>query len=752
MCRAGGAALRAAAAWLLLLPITTAYRETRSGEALWTAWADPAMREAMMRSMTLQEALDLLKQHPDAPPQLLAVATALAKSGGVRGGRFQAADGQMSTESALGMLNKLVADAERKKDLECRQCYDYQEKKRGVLLTMHDDMSIDSADMIAARQDVLKAENTINAVNERVATTEEMIQVLGQNCDGGVADLQNQLSTLAEDISFMERTTGDMFCSSQLAFLIQHCRRGTAQVKSKHRSRCWLHRNQKCERVRELFLQLQTQTVERKDSLHHELQARASSCTEARGNYRNQISSLEAHNTDQQTRLALAMAKKNEADERLHAKVNQVQVQKDEWSAMARHCKQAIEGIEKQICGLRRIRGELQRMAGEDTAIRDCEVTPWVPEECPVSCGGGNQKITRRVIMHPDKGAPCPPLEGVQRCNEEPCPVSCHLAEWSGWSGCSAMCGGGIRERERGVITRARHGGDPCGATVMTQPCAQKPCDRDCLLAPWGAWSPCSLACGGGLMSRVRRVHAPPMGAGSCPSVRSHVRLQYEKCNVQACGEDDETATCGRKLDVVLLLDGGGSLGSLGWEQVKEAAAGLASLMDGGPKGVSMAVQLFSGPKTTDDYAKCTAASDTSEDWLSMCGIKWVSHLTEDTGSVESQIRALKPMGGSSFLSAALALARAEFSLGRRDADRVVVVMTDRKPLNPTRVHEVAARLQREARLVWVPISRHAPVEYFKTLASRPVRDNLLFVEDFAQLANASTVDVILRSICYQLQ
>merc|ERR1719247_978052 len=85
---------------------------------------------------------------------------------------------------------------------------------------------------------------------------------------------------------------------------------------------------------------------------------------------------------------------------------------------------------------------------------------PWTM--CPRSCGGAWQAQTNEIIKEASGGGrKCPPAKERRQCNTPYCPSDCVLGEWTGWSSCSAKCGGGTQHRHRTVITPTRFGGKP---------------------------------------------------------------------------------------------------------------------------------------------------------------------------------------------------------------------------------------------------------------------------------------------------
>ena len=172
--------------------------------------------------------------------------------------------------------------------------------------------------------------------------------------------------------------------------------------------------------------------------------------------------------------------------------------------------------FETELCALKKIRGELYKMkgGGHSAFFVDCEVSKWDPEECTKKCAGGEQKLTRSVMVHPNGGTKCLPLAAMRSCNNHPCPVDCKLSTWSGWSKCSAECGGGVQQRLREVKRAMKYGGKPCGGTSETKACNGQACEKDCELTEWTKWSACSKDCDGGTRKRQKFVRKVPLGEG----------------------------------------------------------------------------------------------------------------------------------------------------------------------------------------------------------------------------------------------
>merc|ERR1719316_2048369 len=373
-----------------------------------------------------------------------------------------------------------------------------------------------------------------------------------------------------------------------------------------------------------------------------------------------------------QTKLAEATEKEADAGET----ARQTAAENDQYNADLRKqmktCSNNYINFETELCALKKIRGELYKMkgGGHSAFFQDCEVSKWDPEECTKKCAGGEQKLTRSVLTHPNGGTKCLPLGAMRSCNNHPCPVDCKLATWSGWSKCSAECGGGVSQRLREVKRAMKYGGKPCGSTSETVSCNGQACEKNCELGGWTKWSPCSKDCDGGTKKRQKFVKKKAEGAGKCPDDWSVKRLQYKKCNMHRCmlAKGEATLTCNKTVDIVLLIDGSGSLGKKGWKAEIKAAQMFVDAFSGTGADANMAVILYSGPRTWSGVFKCFARNTKKVDREKVCGIKTVTHFTEDLKKVKSLITGLTWPKGSTLTSLALMTAKAELALGRKDS------------------------------------------------------------------------------------
>jgi len=184
----------------------------------------------------------------------------------------------------------------------------------------------------------------------------------------------------------------------------------------------------------------------------------------------------------------------------------------------------------------------------------DCKVSEWSScSSCSASCGGGTQTRTRVVLVQPkNNGASCPPLEDIDECNTQECPIDCVMNDWSEWSVCSHPCGAGVQERTRTVRTPPKYGGKQCPTNLREQRTCPNldPCPVDCKMSPW-IETTCSKTCGGGTITRTRGIlQEPAYGGVLCGPTEEHVPCNTNPCPQNCvvsdwCEYGQCSATCG---------------------------------------------------------------------------------------------------------------------------------------------------------------------------------------------------------------
>merc|ERR1740138_1897432 len=339
---------------------------------------------------------------------------------------------------------------------------------------------------------------------------------------------------------------------------------GAPSAATKRAAKCVLSPGA-CYKLQERFLLIQAGIKDERDALLEDIASMEHHCEETEKTLETQIKDDEDMLSDAQVKLAFATEKEATAGETARQTAAEHDQLDADLKTQMKTCTDNYLNFESELCALKKIRGELYKMKGDGHSgfFQDCEVSKWDPEDCTKKCSGGEQKLTRNVLTHPDGGAKCLPLAAMRTCNQQPCPVDCKVSTWSGWSKCSAECGGGVQQRLREVERAMKYGGKPCGETSESKACNGQACEKDCDLTEWTKWSYCSKDCDGGTRKRTKFVKVQPEGEGHCPGQWSSKRLQYKACNMKRCKVDPgkEVMSCNNTLDIVFLIDGSGSLG-----------------------------------------------------------------------------------------------------------------------------------------------------------------------------------------------
>jgi hypothetical protein len=254
----------------------------------------------------------------------------------------------------------------------------------------------------------------------------------------------------------------------------------------------------------------------------------------------------------------------------------------------------------------------------------------------------------------------------------------------------------------------------------------------------------------------MKFVKLEPEGAGKCPDEWSLKRLEYKKCAMKRCKLPppemksgvvvQHPIPCNKSIDVVMLIDGSGSLGKKGWAAEVQAARYMADAFEQSGKG-NIAIILYSGPRTWGGVKKCTGKNKKPAS-MAKCGIKLVTHFTHDIPKVKKLINEMKWPKGSTLTSLALLTAKSEMALGRRKSKANVIVFTDGRPLSFRKTFMASREVRKAARLVWVPVTKNAPLKQIKRWATRRWQENVVPVKSFKQLASVNTVTHIIADIC----
>jgi len=527
---------------------------------------------------------------------------------------------------------------------------------------------------------------------------------------------------------------------------------GAPSPLDKRAAKCTVSGAPQCTKVQERFLLIQSGIQDERDDIKEEISHLEHQCESMQENVETQIKDSEQSLKDEQTKLADSMTCEANAAEGGRLSNREHTEASGDLKSMMKTCSGNYQNFETEICGLKKIRGELYKMrgSGKPAFFQDCQVSPWEEQECSTQCGGGVQQLTRSVATQPAGGAQCLPLTQMKSCHEMPCPVDCKLESWAGWSKCSAECGGGVMQRLRDVKRHMKYNGKPCGETSETTACNVQSCESDCETSDWSAWGPCSKECDGGTRKRQKFIKEQAVGQGSCPGLWDEDRLNYEECNRHQCKLDakETTLKCKAELDVVLLIDGSGSLGKKGWQASKKAAELFVSAFEGKGTEARVSVILFSGPKSFKKVSKCFGSGTKPVDLKQDCSINIVQHFTKNMAMAKSKIKNLKWPRGSTLTSLALGAARTELSIGRKNARGVVVVITDGRPMSFRKTAMAARQLRKSARLIWVPVTRWAPLKKMRQWATRRWQENVIPVKNFKDLVAPAVVSRMIANLC----
>merc|ERR1719343_305245 len=122
-----------------------------------------------------------------------------------------------------------------------------------------------------------------------------------------------------------------------------------------------------------------------------------------------------------------------------------------------------------------------------------------------------------------------------------------------------------------------------------------------------------------------------------------------------------------------------------------------------------------------------------------------VQHLDSDVAQAEKNIDALSWPRGTTLTSQALELANSELTLGRADAQKVVLTITDGIPMSARSTFMSAHRLKKSARVMFgaVRLSTRG-LRYMTHWGSKPSRENVLKIKSFKDLESLDTIDTLI--------
>ncbi|XP_070201278.1 uncharacterized protein [Littorina saxatilis] len=190
---------------------------------------------------------------------------------------------------------------------------------------------------------------------------------------------------------------------------------------------------------------------------------------------------------------------------------------------------------------------------GQDLQTQNCNLetccvplngnwSPWAEwSACSKTCSGGSRQRTRACDSPPPNkcGCTCPGLDRQREdCNTGDCCVDGQWGSWLSWGSCSVTCG-------CGQLTRMRRCDSPAptfcglrcvGSTSESVDCCGENCCVEGGWCAWSAWGQCSVTCGEGVQNRTRTCQCPSHNSCGRPCAGSTTDLQ--RCRQEDCCVD----------------------------------------------------------------------------------------------------------------------------------------------------------------------------------------------------------------------
>jgi hypothetical protein len=469
------------------------------------------------------------------------------------------------------------------------------------------------------------------------------------------------------------------------------------------------------------------------DELQMEMDKKDAEFAEMKAGLNQQIDMLGAASSQFNQMLSEAIANMNADTQEMQQKQTQAHELSVEYDETMASCRAKIEEILfTNICAVRKVRNTVMTHSSVSPPeqISDCDTSDWVPGPCSVPCDdscpqenpyecGGVQELTREINVAPNEfGIRCPALQMQRKCQQIKCPVNCVMSEWSGFSKCTKDCEGGVQGRSRSIITKPLNGGTSCDVVQEQRACNTGSCDRDCTLADWTPWSPCTMACGGGMQDRVKNVIIPIRGMGKCPTKNAPERLEERICNAHDCVGDE---MCIAQQDLVIAIDSSGSLRESGSDALRDFASLFVSKLRGkyyGSDAMKVGVIQFGNGEIEEDGTVAPAIN--------------AQPLTEDMASVKTAIEGLQWQKGFTNMAQALTLADTMLQQGGRPhAQSAVLLLTDSKPSFEFMTHQkVQALKEKGTKLFFAPVNDADgdEVDLMRKWASQPWETHLVHI------------------------
>jgi len=717
----------------------------------WTGMRSSYALVADEQAMTVEQAVKAVEARVALPED---IQRALRQKGALRKNKqgFKEEFDAAFLEKAHAILNQMYETEQSELDVLHEDCQDFTEHVRAELSLNRATSAALAAESSFARAANQRAQLVINTAVHDLEKTQDTAAASRTQCEKTHATLRMQLELLQSDYSIGQQVENMTTCAGEsllqtgttAPFLLLQCatqggtelrlggrassltrrlrspraaaalRRATAAVSRgpvawlqgaqvpEGGVKCTVSGSPQCPVVVDALASMNGEIYDGIVDLQRQIEESEASCTRLEEDFLAQTKDLEGQQEGAEVKVATTVRTMNGNDQTQGEKNEQAKDLEASLTDKKDECQQKAYAIAATMCGLKVVRQEIYVMAGLKPLIQDCEVGEWAPGECSVSCAGGEKVLTRAIVAASSGGgAQCPPLQMRVACNTQHCPIDCVMDDWSGWSGCSKDCGGGIMTRSRVEERSPDYGGQGCPEADDAIECNTDACDADCELMGWSDWSTCSSQCGGGVRARTKSVWPDyeARGMGSCPAVDDPLRLSTEPCNEEACPESLE---CKSEVDLVLVVDASGSVRSAVKELELRVARNISDRLDFSVAQIGV-VEFGSKARISAPLA---------------------------AAPLELPADAPEDLGEKTRLTAALELALNQLTTnGRENAASIVAVLSDGGANTREDTAFVAAKVKEVARLVFISTTDR-DFEVLSGWASVPAEQNMLLADE----------------------
>jgi len=232
------------------------------------------------------------------------------------------------------------------------------------------------------------------------------------------------------------------------------------------------------------------------------------------------------------------------------------------------------------------------------------------------------------------------------------------------------------------------------------------------------------MACGGGFQERKKHVLIPTRGFGKCPKADTAFRYENRECNVQKCVGDE---TCVAEQDLILAIDGSGSLTEDGFNVLKSFAVNLLSKYHSeyfGAPAMKVGVIEFGNGVIMDTGDVSPAINQ--------------QPLTDDFSLVKTALENLPYKKGFTNMAQAFALAEVMYTAaGRKGAQSAILVISDGKPSFAFQTEELVRQLDDKGVQRFFLVASEAneeDLQLMKEWASAPWETNFIHVPSVSAL------------------